>query len=166
MTTNRTFPLGDVLSVTTGRFLSSRGMGGIYEILNYMTGDNLFTHQLPRAMDECAPWLLRRYPHLSREALASELAELDSRLEKAQRWNGIPDRSNRPGSDRLRAGLDTVLQGWLAGLVPRFGTMLSVEPIPKDDHERIDPLTELETMVGPDRVIVCVVRPEEEDSKS
>lgn len=154
MTTNRTFPLGDVLSITTGRFLSSRGMDGIYEILNYMTGDNLFTHQLPRAIDECAPWLLRRYPHLSRDALASELAELDRRLEKAQRWNGIPDRSNRPASDRLRAGLDTVLQGWLAGMTSRFGMMLPVEPIPKEDQTRRDPIEEIEHLIGPDWVIL------------
>ena len=32
-------------------------MDGIYDILNFLTGDNLYTHQLPRAMRECEPWL-------------------------------------------------------------------------------------------------------------
>lgn len=43
------FHLGDVLSITTGHLLSPRHMEGVYEILNHMTGDQLFTHQLPRA---------------------------------------------------------------------------------------------------------------------
>ena len=63
----REFHIGDVLSVTTGRLLSRDGMGGIYNILNFMTQDNLFTHQLPRAMDECKPVILARYPELADE---------------------------------------------------------------------------------------------------
>lgn len=63
--TTKTFTLGDVLSITTGKLLSPRHMAGIYDILNWMTGDNLFTHQLPRAMDECAPYLLKQFPQLA-----------------------------------------------------------------------------------------------------
>jgi hypothetical protein len=37
---------------------------GVYEILNFMTRDNLFTHQLPRASDECRPALLAQHPQL------------------------------------------------------------------------------------------------------
>ncbi len=59
------FHLGDVLSITTGRLVSPRKIGGVYAILNFMTGDNLFTHQLPRACDECAPELLRQHPQLA-----------------------------------------------------------------------------------------------------
>ncbi len=62
----RKFDLGDVLSITTGRLVSKRGMDGLYDILNYMTGDNLYTHQLPRASDECQPWLLRQHPQLTK----------------------------------------------------------------------------------------------------
>lgn len=60
----RTFDLGDVLSVTTGKLVSPTKIRGVYEILNYMTGDNLFTHQLPRASRECEPELLRQHPQL------------------------------------------------------------------------------------------------------
>jgi hypothetical protein len=58
------FHLGDILSITTGRVVSPRHMDGIYDILNYMTGDNLFTHQLPRASNECRPYLVMEMPWL------------------------------------------------------------------------------------------------------
>ena len=57
------FTLGQVLSITTGKLLCE--IGGVYAILNHMTGDNLFTHQLPRAMRECAPHLLKQFPQLA-----------------------------------------------------------------------------------------------------
>lgn len=61
---SRDFDLSDVLSATTGRLLSMRHMDGIYDVLNYMTGDNLMTHQLPRAMDQVKPEILRQHPDL------------------------------------------------------------------------------------------------------
>ena len=61
---SKKFHLGDILSITTGRLLSPRHVEGIYDILNYMTGDNLFTHQLPRASDECKPYLFMEMPWL------------------------------------------------------------------------------------------------------
>lgn len=62
---SRAFALGDVLSVTTGRLVSPSGIVGVYDILNFMTRDKLYTHQLPRACRECAPWLLRQHPQLA-----------------------------------------------------------------------------------------------------
>src|SRR5580700_11279259 len=59
------FHIGDVLSIVTGQQYSPEGMSGIYKILNFMTGDSLFTHQLPRAKDECTPYLLKQYPDLA-----------------------------------------------------------------------------------------------------
>jgi hypothetical protein len=63
--TSKQFHLGDVLSITDGRLMSPRHMDGIYDILNFMTGDSLFTHQLPRAMKECQPYLLKQHPQLA-----------------------------------------------------------------------------------------------------
>lgn len=62
---SREFHIGDILSVTTGVLLSPTHMSGVYEILNYMTGDNLFTHQLRRACHECAPTLRDEHPDLA-----------------------------------------------------------------------------------------------------
>lgn len=61
----RKFHLGDILSITTGRLLSPRHMAGVYDILDYMTGDELYTHQLGRASQECKPYLLEELPFLS-----------------------------------------------------------------------------------------------------
>lgn len=61
----RLFHLGDVLSITAGKLLSNRHMDGIYDILNFMTGDYLYKGQLPRAMNECRPYLLQQHPRLA-----------------------------------------------------------------------------------------------------
>lgn len=63
--TTRAFHLGDVLSVTTGRLLSPRLVDGLYDILNYLTGDDLMTHQLPRASTEAKPFLIQQHPWLA-----------------------------------------------------------------------------------------------------
>ncbi|SMF86693.1 hypothetical protein [Streptomyces sp. Amel2xC10] len=64
MTETRLYSLSDILTMTTGRLLSSRHMEGVYDIANFMTGDSLFTHQLPRAGDACGPALLAQHPQL------------------------------------------------------------------------------------------------------
>lgn len=118
--TKTIFPLGVVLSITHGILLCE--FSRVYEILNFMTGDNLMTHQLPRAGRECAPWLLRQFP---------QLAAID--------LGGIGELTWR---DRL------------AVLVAEYGDSFEVVPIPRDDHERKNPLTELAEMVDPNKIIV------------
>jgi hypothetical protein len=59
----RCFHVGDVLTVITGRLLTS--MEALHQLLDFMTGDQLFTHQLPRAADECAPRLREQFPDLA-----------------------------------------------------------------------------------------------------
>lgn len=61
--TTRDFGLGAVLSITDGALLCN--IGEVYEILNWMTGDNLMTHQLPRAARECQQPLLDQHPQLA-----------------------------------------------------------------------------------------------------
>ena len=58
------YHIGDILSITTGKLVSPRHIDGVYDILNFMTGDNLFTHQLGRGSDECRPWLKAQHPQL------------------------------------------------------------------------------------------------------
>lgn len=64
MPSTKKFHLGDILSITIGRLVSPRHMEGVYDILNYMTGESLSTHQLPRVYDECKPHLLEQMPWL------------------------------------------------------------------------------------------------------
>jgi hypothetical protein len=60
----KAFPLGTVLSITTGCLLAPNGIEGVYGILNWMTQDSLYTHQLPRVGKECMPWILKQHPKL------------------------------------------------------------------------------------------------------
>lgn len=77
MSESRDFHLGDILSVTHDRLLSPRLIAGVYDILNFMTGDNLYTHQLPRACRECKPHLLQQHP---------QLAQIDASSVTAENW--------------------------------------------------------------------------------
>jgi len=74
------YHLSDIVSITTGRLVSTRHIEGVYDILNYMTGDNLFTHQLPRASRECAPILLGQHPQLK------EIEESECTTENWREW--------------------------------------------------------------------------------
>jgi hypothetical protein len=81
---SRMFHLGDILSITTGKLVSPTNMDGVYKILNFMTGDDLMTHQLGRVTTICAPHLAGAYPELldivlpkvTKENLSSVLAGL------------------------------------------------------------------------------------------
>jgi hypothetical protein len=65
MTETKQFHIGDVLSITTGALVSHDHMGGIYSILDWMTGETLFTHQLPRALEAAQPVLKEAFPTLA-----------------------------------------------------------------------------------------------------
>ncbi len=87
------FGLGPLLTVTTGVMLCE--VGELYEILNFMTSDKLFTHQLPRAGEACKPEVLRQHPNLPTEGpnhLTTEgevrlwLAETAALLEPHLEW--------------------------------------------------------------------------------
>jgi hypothetical protein len=117
------FHIGDILSVTTGRLVSPRHIGGVYDILNWMTGESLYTHQLPRVCREAAPVLLAAHP---------KLASVDR------------DAEINPEN----------LSEWLTARIAEFGEALPVPKLKADQHERIDPLSELAEKVHPDRIIV------------
>lgn len=122
MTETRNFHLGDILSITTRRLVSPRHMGGIYDILNYMSGDELFTHQLPRVMMEARPVLLAAHPQLSS---VDEDAEITAEN----------------------------VEAWLAAQIALFGETLPVPKLNQDQHERIDPMSELAEKIHPSRII-------------
>jgi hypothetical protein len=136
---HRTFPLGTVLSITTGRVLAPNYMGGVYDILNYMTRDKLSTSQLPRAKDHCKTYLLKQYPVLDSPEAQFELAKLGEMLESE---------SGQQEPEKLFAG-------WLVTFSAKFELPdeLEVERVPGDDYEAKDPIQEVEEMIGSDRVI-------------
>lgn len=125
----QTFHLGDILSISTGYLVAPEHIDGVYKILNFMTGDNLFTHQLPRACRECAPHLIRQFPWL---------AEIQ------------PEGFATPAS----------VEPWLAAQVERYGAYHEVEAIPRDDHDVIDPISELQQMAPDIQIIPVVIDPD------
>lgn len=123
---SRTFNLGDVLSVTTGYLVSPRGVDALYDVVNFMTGDNLFTHQLPRGMDEAKPHILAQHPDLASAAVPE---------------GGWPDEAS--------------LWAWVAEQVDKFGSTRDLTPMPAEDHRFIDPLTELH-MMAPGKPVIAI----------
>lgn len=84
------FPIGQVLSASSGRLMCD--MEGVYEILNFLTGDNLFTHQLPRAFRECQPHILRQHP---------QLAAFDDKKVTTENWRSMLDEAKKQFGETL-----------------------------------------------------------------
>ena len=142
------FHILDVLSVTTGRLLSPRGMDGIYDILGFMTGEDLFTHQLPRASDVCKPYLLRRFPKLDSSKMRDMLVRLTE----------LVNAMKTTGADKSK--LKSLVKGWIDPfVVDELGgvDMLDVEALPNTAYKSQDPVEELVAMVGPDKVALVRV---------
>lgn len=116
MSETKDFHIGDILSVTTGRLVSPRHIGGVYDILGWMVGESLMTHQLPRVSRECEPHLKAQHPDLN------EIV--------------VPDSVNSEES----------LLFWLAEQTERYGVTRPVRRLPAADHTQIDPLAEIAMM--------------------
>lgn len=116
------FPIGAVLSVVTGRLLCD--IGGVYDVLNFMSGESLFTHQLPRVGEEAEPIILALHPQLA----------------------AAKDESDQVNGENWR--------DWLATWKARYGETIAVPQMTIAEHERIDPMSELAELVHPDRIIV------------
>ena len=53
----------DVLTLITGRLFVA--VDRLYTLYNGLTGDNLFTHQLPRAFRACGPVAKEQWPEIA-----------------------------------------------------------------------------------------------------
>lgn len=118
----RSFHIGDVLSAYSWKLLSPRGMAGVFEIMNFLTRDDLDINQLPRAFEECKLHLSRQHP---------QLAEID-----------------------CSGQTEETLRGWLSEMAAKYGETLELIPLPEEAHEFQDPVAELESTVGRERLIV------------
>lgn len=138
MIENRSFHLGDILSITTGRLVSPRHIDGVYDILNYMTDDNLFTHQLPRASDECKPHILAQHPELEeidasgvngenwKQWLEEQVAKYGEQLEIKPLVSGIHKIKDPVEEAEEMVGPDKVIK-------------VDLNELSKEDENKIDP---------------------------
>ena len=123
-TETKIFPLSSVLSVVTGRSCQERGISGVYEVLNWMTGEDLYTHQLPRVAKESVAVLISAHPVLAD-------AEADKEAITAENF-----------------------REWLSKWEAKIGRYIAVPRMRADQHERIDAMSELSEKIHPDRIIV------------
>lgn len=133
-TNTKQFKLSQVLSITTGRLLCE--MGDVYEILNFITGDNLFTHALPRASRFAEPLILEAHPKL---AITDEQdQDLTRRIDEA---------------NAIKGNVMGAIGAWLSLLnLPMLVTIESHE----DAWLSIDPMSELAGMIGDKSKIITV----------
>lgn len=124
MTETREFHIGDVLSAATGTLVSPRHIGGLYDILGWMVGESLMTHQLVRVSHECEPALRAQHPDLTSEP--------------------IPDWINS----------EETCHRFLESLYPKYGETVTVERLNPVDHTDIDPLDELRMIRPDAKIIV------------
>lgn len=130
MTLTRDFPIGAVITITDGRMVCP--IGEVYGILDWMTGESLMTHQLPRASRECEPFLRAQHP---------DLAEVR-----------VPD-----GTDSWEKA-----EAFLEPLRARFGATVPVAPLPVEEHTSIDPIAELRMMRPDAQILAVEVDSEDD----
>jgi hypothetical protein len=116
------FALADVLGTITGVLLGD--IRGIYKVSEFMAGEPVWTHQLPRVGREIAPVVLRQHPQLAPVIGEAEAVTKDN------------------------------YKAMLADWVTRFGATIPLTPMGPADHARIDPVSELAEIVHPDQIIV------------
>jgi hypothetical protein len=142
------FHIGDVLSITTGLLVSPDHIGGVYNILNYMTRDNLFTHQLGRAADECKPYLLKQFPWLASDEFQKLEAGVRAKFE-------LIHSSKNDKEDQNKAAQKIIDEWFKKSVYPVMGKFVEVEPLPSDSrYEHKEPIAELVKMAGKKKVIV------------
>lgn len=122
MTETKPFPTAAVLSTITGVLVCE--IGEVYEICAWMSGEPVFTHQLPRVGREAQAVLTALRPDL--QLAVSEASAVTP--ENYESWRDI----------------------WIA----RYGAEIEVPRMNADQHENIDPISELAEKAHPDQIIV------------
>ncbi len=111
----KNFDLGTVLSLTTSRMFSE--LDKIQEALEYVTGGSIWTHQIPRALGQVAPYILSIYPQLEGIGMDEPINSKEEAIAFVNSQKEI------------------------------FGDSLPLSPMSKTDgYDHVDPLEELDEM--------------------
>jgi hypothetical protein len=120
------FATRDVLSTVTGMLMGD--IGGVYEVLSWMTGESVFTHQIPRISREAVPVMVAAHPLLQLAIDEAEQVTPENALQWRQTWED------------------------------RYGPTIAVPKFDPDTHESIDPISELAEKIHPDNIIQVVAQ--------
>ena len=137
----KSFPIAVILNFADGRLLTS--IDDAYEFANFMTDDNLFTHQLPRAFREIEPVLKNQLPWLDSPTFKNEQLCLTGLIACAG--------NNR---EATRKAIDA----WLEFQATLFGAEHEVTPLA--EWMKQDPVSELIQMMESKEGIIIVEMPE------
>lgn len=116
------FKLESVLSAIRGILLCP--IGEVYEVLNFLTGDNLYTHQLPRAGEVCQAPVFSEHPFLK---------DIDLEGINPENWKQR-----------------------LTKIKSKYPNEIELSPI--ENWKHVDPIDELQGMVG-EKPIIMVKTP-------
>ena len=108
---NRVFPLGDVLSVTTGMLVGSSGLGGVHDVLGHLHNKNFYTHELSANYAKAEPFLRELLPKHYDEEMEDELDALTLLI------TGVFDDE---------AGCSRVCDEWVARQAERLGETITL----------------------------------------
>jgi hypothetical protein len=125
------FHASDVLTVGTGTFLSVGGFDSLMRLLQFMTGHDLYTHQVARAMSVCKNSVLQQFPWITSPAFASELNKLVESIETTD-----------DPEVRVRTWLTDLTSGRLGSNIGCSETLL-VDALSEGQYVYMDPIDEL-----------------------
>lgn len=135
-TETKKFPVRVLLTVTTGCYLiepnsrDNNGIGALYDVLEWMTGEAPFTHSLPRFANECKPHLMLRF----REVGGCSVGQS---VESLKRWIASDHTHDKQEGVRM----------WLAECRMLFPELKDEYEVPKglalERHKIVDPVAEL-----------------------
>lgn len=107
----KVFDLGTVLTVTSGKVFTE--IDNVYDILNHLSNDSIYTHQISRLMQVAQPWVLAKYPQL--EGVGSDVI-----INNEQEAKMFVEKQKE-----------------------LFGNEFGLSPIPKELYQPIDPFEEM-----------------------
>ena len=91
------FSTGQIISAGTGRLCCPSEE--LYQVLNFLTGDNLFTYQLPRAFHACKNHVINQHPWLleldvnscNKDTWRKWLSDAETRFGSEHELEALPD---------------------------------------------------------------------------
>ncbi|MFY7960730.1 MAG: hypothetical protein ACOVVK_11690 [Elsteraceae bacterium] len=108
-------------------FMVHEPFSDVHECLTYMAGQEIWTHQLPRVCGEAKAWAIANRPEFIPAINEAKTITKDN-------WRDV-------------------LAVWLG----RYGPTIALPVLNSDQHESIDPLSELVEKVHPSKIVVADV---------
>ena len=108
----KSFHIGDIISITSGQLVPLDHTGRVSKLLDWMTGDELMTHQRPRVCEECALTLIAAFPDLDKITVpaVTSMAVIETWFDQLSR-DGVSMRRDVPKvAGDAHARIDAILE--------------------------------------------------------